>query len=167
MRKTLRIGTVQQGGRRASVYISVKFRDDKLSITGVIGPLPSGGALGGCGQIDMEFAHRNPEHNDKRYCSPIRSKDINFASAWTPKKWLDLLDVWKEYHLNDMQAACEHQRELGWTYEAHHNPKTFKGEDCPVCGYSIGSKWLSKTIPTHVITFLANLPDTDKTPAWV
>jgi hypothetical protein len=41
--------------------------DGRFSISGVIGPLPSGNALGGCGQIDMEFAHRNDNDNDKRY----------------------------------------------------------------------------------------------------
>ena len=167
MNKVLRIGTIQVGGRRASVYVKAEFEDEKFSVSGVVEPLPSGNALGGCGQINMEFWHKNPKHNDKRYDDPIKPSDINFAPGWDSHKWLKLLEVWEEWHLNDMQSACEHQKELGWTYEDHHDPKTYKGEKCPVCGYEIGSQWLKKKVPDEVIEFIKALPDADKIPAWV
>ena len=167
MKKVCRIGTVLQGNRRASIYIKAEMTDDKLSISGVIGPLPSGNALGGCGQIDMEFAHRFPEHNDPRTSDLIRPDEINFAPGWDRSRWLDLLDIWHRWHLNDMRAECEHQRAMGWTYAEHHDPRTFKGDNCPVCGYSIGSKWLKEELPQDVIDFIAALPATDREPAWV
>lgn len=169
MKKTMRVGTINTGnGRRANIYISATFEDGNLSISGVIGPLSSGNALGGCGQIDMEFQHRHPEDNDKRYEDHLtRAQDINFAKGWDREKWFNLLDIWKKYHLNDKQAACEHQRELGWRYEDHHDSKTFRGEACPVCGYEIGSAWLRINVPKEVIELLEALPETDKQPAWV
>lgn len=114
MEKVMRIGTLDVGhpsGRQADLYIKAEVKDGKLSISGVVGPKRNGDAQGGCGQIDMEFAHRNPADNDKRTTSPIKPDDIIFASCWTSDLWLDLLDVWDKWHLNDMQAGCEHQRE--------------------------------------------------------
>ena len=163
MKKIMRIGTVKTwGGRGASVYIKAEIGEGVLSISGVIGPLSSGNALGGCGQIDMEFAHRDSKDNDGRYSEYIKPKDINFASGWNAENWYDLLDVWKEWHLNDMQAGCKHQRKLGWdSYDEHPS------EPCPVCGYKYGTAWLKKELPQMVIDFLKALPNTDKQPAWV
>ena len=156
--KVVRIGTIPQGGVRASVYCRIKFADGRLSITGVIGPRSSGNALGGCGQIDMEFAHRNPADNDPRYGEPVKTSDFSFAPGWNAPKWYDLLEVWKQYHLNDMQAGCEHQRAIG-IKEC--------GTVCPECGYSYGSAWLTVEVPANVLEFLETLPDTDQKPAWV
>jgi len=113
----VRPGTMKtwKGGRWASIYCSIKLtQDGRLSISGVIGPLPSGNALGACGQIDMEFHHRNPAHNDKRYDNPTRPSDIRFRPGWTVTKWYQFLDDWKTYHLNDMHAGCKHQTAEDW-----------------------------------------------------
>lgn len=115
----------------------------------------------------MEFAHRDPAQNDKRTINPTTPDEIVFSDGWTADKWLDFLDVWHKWHLNDMQSGCEHQRALGWTYEEHHDPKTFKGDLCPTCGYSIGSQWLKEELPAAVVEFLNSLPETETTPAWV
>jgi len=167
MEKVMRVGTVKSGNRWASIFIKAKIDNDRLSISGVIGPLRNGNALGGCGQIDMEFAHRNENDNDPRYDNPIKPSEIRFAKGWDEEKWFALLDVWKNNHLNDMNAECEHQKLLGWKYEDHHDPKTFIGDKCPICGYSIGSKWLKRELPQSVVDFLNWLPETDKKPAWV
>jgi len=156
--------------RKSPVFCRVDWDGEKLSITGVIGPTVHGNAAGGCGQIDMEFAHRNPADDDSRYGSLYRTSDMRFAPGWTATLWLDFLDVWKRWHLNTMQAACEHQRALGWTYDSHHgnNPdKPFAGDACPECGYLIGSAWLTENVPADVLDFLHHLPDTDRKPAWV
>lgn len=154
-------------GRFYPVFLKVEIKDGTLSISGVEGPTQSGNAHGSCGQIDMEFDHRYMKDNDKRYEHPIMSSELRFSKGWNSNKWLDLLDVWKNWHLNDMHAECEHQRALGWTYEEHHDKETYKGENCPVCGYSIGSAWLKVELPQSVIDFLVSLPDTDRKPAWV
>jgi hypothetical protein len=97
----------------------------------------------------------------------MQPEEIRFAKGWNKETWLDLLDVWKRWHLNDMRSACDHQRELGWTYEEHHNPDTYEGEACPICGYEIGSSWFKEEIPENVIDFVKTLPDADQQPPWV
>ncbi len=101
MNKTMRIGTLPtHGGGKVSVYIKAETARGYLSISGVIGPGRAGNAYGGCGQIDMEFEHRNPEHNDKRYSENLTmADDFNFALGWNKEMWFDLLEVWHEYHL--------------------------------------------------------------------
>lgn len=174
-------------GKKWPVFCKIEFEDGKLSISGVHGPLASGNAMGSCGQIEWGFDHLDKEENDSRG-EPILAKDLRFAPGWNQAKWYKFLHYWKEWHLNDMQAACEHQREMGWTYENHHGvwvpdkkividefntgeqPMKFdpyKGEACPVCGYEIGSAWLTKEVPQDVIDFLFSLPDTDRRPNWV
>ena len=54
--KILKLGTNKtDGGRFYTVYSRIKIVDDKLSITGVEGPLSSGNALGSCGQIELNI----------------------------------------------------------------------------------------------------------------
>lgn len=121
-RKVMRIGTIDTGrGRWSSVHIkaeiSVKVETKEggeLSISGVIGALPSGNCVGACGQIDMEFQHRNHAQDDRRYENLIKPGDINFAPGWNKELWLDLLDIWKKWHLNGMNAGCEHMTGPEW-----------------------------------------------------
>jgi hypothetical protein len=147
--------------RRSPIFCQIKWQDGKLSITGVVGPERGGNAAGGCGQIDMEFAHRDPKDDDKRYHSLTKPSDLRFTKGWNTDLWFDFLSAWKTYHLNDTHSECDHQRAMGWTYEKN------TGQKCPVCGYEIGTGWQIITVPNEVLVFLASLPDTDKTPAWV
>ncbi len=113
MYKIMRIGTIQineQSAEQANVYFKAEFKGGKFSMSGVVGPLSSGNCLGGCGQINMEFKHRNNEDDDKRYNKLITPQDITFAPGWDKEKLFDVLDIWEKWHLNDMQAACEHQQ---------------------------------------------------------
>lgn len=115
--KIIRIGSVLAPGKqflRHDVFCKVRIEEGKLSITGVIGPTKDGNAAGGSGQIDMEFAHRNPADNDRRYSMPIMPSQIQFAPGWTGDRWLDFLDIWHNWHLNDTCAACEHQTGPAW-----------------------------------------------------
>ena len=170
MKKILNIGTVPTGKTRSNIYCKIEIRQlgdnpsAELSISGVIGPLPSGNARGGCGQIDMEFAHKDPTDNDKRYSELIKPEQIKFAQGWTAALWLNFLDVWKKYHLNDTHAGCEHQRNLGWEREGYDKHPS---EPCPTCGYKFGTAWKSEQVPQSVIKFLNALPESTKTPAWV
>jgi hypothetical protein len=151
--KTVRLGTYRtQGGGHASTYAHIHLKDGNLSIRGVEGPTQGGNCNGSAGQIVMSCCHQ-----------PI----ANHAPGWTPALVAKFFRIWGDWHLNDMRTGCKHQRALGWTYNAHHNPKTFKGDDCPECGYSIGAAWLHETLPVTVWEFLNKLPDADRQPAWV
>lgn len=186
MKKIVNPGKIKIGERYARMFCEIEYTEGTLSISGVIGPNQWGHARGGCGQIIMEFK----EYDDRGY-STLR--DIQLEAGWDYKKIKKFFDAWDKWHLNDMQSACEHQQELGWTYESHRGMfvdkprKTiiiseyddgtlndamqvwneFKGHLCPVCGYSIGSAWLKKEIPEDVIDFLFSLPNTKVIPAWV
>lgn len=159
--KVIRPGRLIANDRRVDVFCKVDYNGTRLSISGVVGPLANGNAWGGAGQIDMEFAHRNPDDNDARYTALYSTDDFVFSVLWNAEMWLDFLDVWKRWHLNDMRAECEHQRALRWTYKTH------AGRNCPECGYGIGTKWLHEDVPESVLDFLRALPVTDKQPAWV
>lgn len=169
MNKILFIGTVPINGKQEKLFCKVEFRHlgdnptSELSITGVIGPRRTGNSMGGCGQIDMEFSHRNSKHNDERYNSPITPSQIKFAEEWNKELWLDLLDVWKKYHLNTMHAGCEHQRKYGM----ERNPDKYLGKRCLDCGYKFGTDWKSETIPQFTLSFLRGLPNSKIIPAWI
>lgn len=128
--KIVRPGTVPgRGTMRVNVFCKITYLDGRLAISGVIGPYASGNAYGSCGQIDMGFAHRNKANDDARYSALYTIDDMRFAPDWDPDTWLDFLDVWKRWHMNDMNSTCEHQRAAGWTYDTHiDRPK------CPRCG---------------------------------
>ena len=143
LKKTVRLGTVDTGnGRFASVYCRVEITDGNLSICGVIGPLASGNALGGCGQIRMG----------------LEADAIKCAPDWNRPMVARFLLLWGLWHLNDMRAGCEHQRACG---------ETRVGMACDVCGYGYGTAWLKETLPEQVVDFFRAVPHTDKTPAWV
>ena len=114
MKKIIRVGTIKEYGRPASIFCKIEIKEGVLSISGAIGPLPSGNCIGGCGQINMEFDHRDKAHNDRRYANPIKAEEINFAPGWGQDMWYDFLEVWKLWHINDMNAGCVHQKALGW-----------------------------------------------------
>ena len=101
-------------GKKYPMFCKIEFTDGKLSISGVIGPNRFGNAEGGCGQIDMEFDHENKSDNDTRYSEPIKASSLRFSDGWSIKNWYKFLDIWKHWHLNDMNSACEHQEALGW-----------------------------------------------------
>lgn len=144
MDKVVRLGRLKDEGW--NVYAKIKIEDNRLSISGVEGPLKSGHCKGGCGQI-------NNMHKPK-------IKEL--AKGWTREMLRTFWKVWDEWHLNDMNAGCEHQKLLGWkSYDKH------PCEPCPICGHEYGTKWLTVPLPQAVIDFLEWLPETDIKPAWV
>jgi len=148
-------------GKKYPMFCKIEIKNGKLSISGVIGTKHNGGTVGGCGQIDMEFDHVDKSENDTRYSDPIKADALDFASGWSLYKWYQFLHIWKKHHLNDLHAECIHQEVLGWTYDTH------KGQNCPECGYKIGTAWTFRELPQDVVKFLASLPNTDTKPAWV
>lgn len=258
-KKVVHVGTVPCGRARARVFCKVEFKDGKLSISGVEGPLASGNCHGACGQIDMNYAHNDSTHAEVVGRGLIRPKDMKFAKGWDEDKWLKFLDVWARWHLNEMRPGCEHQRGPEWNTEApvttyfyrltdevckerkrdadmaveclktgetlvpterqvllanlqrivsrptqmdesdplsqyytpngpqyehdsynspskteragwvrfSEHPAGLLMKPCPVCGYHYGKEWRREEVPEDVLEFLAGLPDSDLTPAWV
>ena len=92
--KVCRLGSSRETG---SAYVNIKYKAGKLSIAGVEGPNGSGNCMGSCGQISV-----------RPYTEA--GSVFDFAHGWDAAKVLHLADLWDEWHLNDMQAGCEHQR---------------------------------------------------------
>lgn len=105
-----RPGTVpawtRAGERHVSAFVTIEYQGGKLSITGVEGPTSSGDAAGSCGQIDSTLR----AHLDAGNFRP--------AEHWTPDMLRRLLDIWNEWHLNDMSAADAAMIRDGWREEA-------------------------------------------------
>lgn len=87
----------------------------------------------------------------------------NIKTHLMPRPSVEKLQaIWKRWHLNDLNAGCEHQREIirkehleGAGYERLMKMADF--QQCPDCGYSYGSAWLFEPIPEDVITELKSL----------
>lgn len=95
---------IDDEGHKHGVFCKVQYTDGKLSISGVVGPKRNGDAWGSCGQIEMSF-DEYPEKS-REYAGGFR--------GWNKKTFEKFLQVWRAWHLNDMKAACEHQRAAGW-----------------------------------------------------
>jgi len=75
------------------MFVTIEYREGRLSITGVEGPKANGDATGGGGQNTDALA------------------DVkNYAPEWNAEKVAKLREVWDRWHLNDMRPGCEHQR---------------------------------------------------------
>ena len=118
--KVVRPGTTLVSGINRHVFCSIKWDGTKLSITGVVGPLDSGNAYGSCGQI-----------------VPTRIEKL--APEWTRAMVQEFWNVWLAWHLNDMQAGCEHQRAGVAAYD-----------DDPLDGTPWGKRPIDDTKPTDV-----------------
>ena len=150
--KTVYIGT--QGGKKGEVFFKIEYTPKKaeyaympakgvLSISGVIGAKANGNAWGSCGQILDDI-------------KPIKE----YAKGWNAKLLDKFLYIWKFYHLNNMNAGCEHQQKLGWGNNEISKP-------CPICGYKYGTAWKYQAVPKEFLDFLDNLPEASKKPAWI
>lgn len=64
---------------------------------------------------------------------------VSYAPGWNRAKVQRLKEIWKEWHLNDMNAGCIHQ-----------------DDDHLVCTetdppYKLGSAWLARELPDEII----------------
>lgn len=159
--KVCRIGLGEYG----SVYVNIKYKDGRLSITGVEGPYKSGNCRGGCGQI-----YENISIYPNKY-----------AKGWNAKIVRKFVEIWKRWHLNDLQAGTPQQERFVRRYRARFpNYRYDYGDMCEKLKranlyevehngepYKYGCKWLTESVPDAILQWLQGLPETDSTPAWV
>lgn len=105
--RVLNPGTVLIGKQKAQVFVKISYQNRCLSLTGVQGPLPSGNCRGSCGQIQLTI------------------EPGQLGEGWTRTKLDRLINIWEKYHLNDMQAGCEHQR-ADWDTTSEIEVVTYK-----------------------------------------
>ena len=162
--KIVRIGEQKDVGQ---TFCKITYCDGKLSITGVEGPKRDGNFAGSCGQIDM---------HDWNF--------LEYAPGFDATTVAKFREVWKKWHLNDMQAGSPRQtawinaNPLPWVYpESHYTVYRDALREAGLSPdaeylhngkpYSYGSAWLKVEVPAEVLEFLSGLPDTDIQPAWV
>lgn len=129
-------------GRQAGISIRLEDRGAgmELGISGVIGH-PNSLAAGDCdtaGQCVEDIA-------------AIPASKL--VDGWDADKLDRLVSVWRRWHLNRMQAGCEHQTALYY----HEGQRFEVGDVCPVCGYSWGHAWNSEELPAAVLAFVETL----------
>lgn len=163
MQGTRRIGTMDTGyPSRAIVTVEGKLTDERLSLV-ADAQRPGAHDIDQGGQMIDTIAEM-PE------------ADLIITSDERD----ELVMTWRRWHLNDMRAGCEHQREQGWdkqpidptkptdTYGRHfegqqqdswnllgwvrpdEHPDGLLTKPCPVCGYKYGSAWLTEELPESV-----------------
>lgn len=89
--------------KMVNAYVEIEYKDGKLSLHGVIGPVRGGNCYGSCGQCNEEISKGVPTED------------------WTKEMLQKLCDIWDKWHLNNMRAYCQHQKELGWREQAREN----------------------------------------------
>jgi len=134
-----------------NVFVEVQYKEGRLSLVGVEGPMLNGNCKGGCGQIQDNFMLPNGKIQEGYSLRPL----------WNEAMLMGLRMIWDAYHLNDLKAGCQHQEDAGYTYDKN------KGHLCPICNYNIGHGWNTQEVPQEVIDWLVSLPDTEVTPYWV
>lgn len=162
IKKTVRIGTKDFGyggcKRIASVFVTIKFDDGRLSITGVEGPKADGNAWGSAGQIDLSSGPW-----------------VEFAPGWDAEMVAKLQVIWSDWHLNDMQAGNPQQmawlkaNPVSFTYPETHYQAATKALDAAGMnpeGDRYGHKWHRIDVPADVLAWLEALPETDKPSPW-
>lgn len=167
----------------SNIFIKIQYKDGRLSITGVDGPMSNGDARGSCGQIANLLEQEN-----------ILNKSNSLAEGWDFPKVLYLRSIWKRWHLNDMVPGTPNQMEYIRYKQMLANDDDTLHKDAPHAyaskmgfksyydmelswleeanlveddGYRFGSAWLTEEVPENVLNFLQQLPSTDRQPAWV
>mgnify|MGYP000163545107 FL=1 len=82
----------------ARAFCEIQFEDGRLSITGVIGPMPSGDCRGGAGQCVDAIREGCP------------------CDKWTQEMLNKFCSIWDEWHLNDMRPYCKPYPVCGYQY---------------------------------------------------
>ncbi len=91
----------------------------------------------------------------------LAQENIDYRPGWDAHILALLIQIWEQWHLNNMRAGCRHQNESGG--EKAISP-------CPQCGYKYGSAWLFDALPPEVMGFIncieestpADFEDADK-----
>lgn len=137
------------------LWITIKYIDGRLSITGVEGPKKNGDCRGSCGQcVDA-------------------AREINKKFA----------NMWERWHLNDLRAGSPAQEEFlrahkaefpgyptfyyDWACEilkANNLHPDFSHHPDGELGYLYGHSWLEEEVPKDILGYFASFLDRDDHP---
>jgi hypothetical protein len=171
--------------RRVEAEITLREREQgtELSVTAT-----GGRAYKASGEFRLDSIGDPLDYHAGQATSEVEAV-TDFAPGWDAMRAARLVDIWRRWHLNGMQAACEHQRAEGWTerpidpskpldtYGVHfegqrsaswnmlawvrpdEHPDGLLGKPCETCGYRYGSAWLFEPLPADVLDFAESIID--------
>lgn len=84
-------------------YIKIKFKDNVLSITGVMGPMKNGDCKGSAGQCIDTIC----DIHDRYYITEIND-------GFTELSLNKFVKIWEEWHLNNAKPYDKKMKKLGW-----------------------------------------------------
>ena len=94
----------------AKEFVDGEWKDIFIEILYENGTLRMSGAVGDSyGQLVIRYSTNSPH--------------LKFNPGWNEEKWKKLLEIWNEWHLNDLRPGCRHQKDWGkeqidvYTYE--------------------------------------------------
>jgi hypothetical protein len=130
-RTTLEIGWIEGYARSGTnvLEIEAELTETRFSVM-----------AGVCNWLRTDYLHCG-QMDDSIRQALAAGEITRYAPGWNRARLTHALDLWERWHLNDMQAACEHQRARGETYATHPSA------ECPDCGYRLDSAWLAEPIP--------------------
>jgi len=149
---------------RCKIYIEIELREEKRLIKdwelkneynkiltlSIVGDVVNRGKSIIFGQINDTI--KKLLENDGFCCLFLKKEDI-----------MKLLEIWKEYHLNDLIPGTKRQMEILKKYgivDYETAVEILKQHNLYIDnGYKYGSGWLYKPIPNEVIEFLKDLPE--------
>lgn len=165
-KRSIEIGRLDTGYKaKAIVTIKIEWDGKRLSISGDATRRGPGDRMDQAGQM----------------VDSVETMDDLFIPA---SERDELVAVWRRWHLNDMRAGCEHQRQAEWdkqlidptkpsrTYGRHfsgqkqdswnllgwvrpdEHPDGLLGKPCRVCGYKYGTGWQYEDVPEVVLDWL-------------
>lgn len=162
------------------VFIKIQFDEGKgtLSISGVEAPTSDGNCKGSAGQIDMSFRE-------------YHENDYEANPGFTMDSIAKLMDIWGEWHLNDMtkgtplqeqavkhwlslgnkfdyEKVCEYLKSIGlYTDRLPEGMTAHAGAFDENGLYKYAYAWLKRDVPADVVQWLFSLPETTNHYAWV
>jgi hypothetical protein len=133
---------------RERVYVDVKLTEhDGEHVTTDHGTVTGIRRLSIMGEV-IESGRREPHS-----CGQIRGeldRITECAAGWNVGMVRRLGELWDTWHLNDLQAACDHQTVVYEDSSYGRRPSLTETRACPVSGYRYGSAWLVKPLPADV-----------------
>lgn len=96
----------------------------------------------------------NYHRKDYDYCGQIYDEltPENIKALEKPMTWDKLnriIEIWKEWHLNDLNPNCVHQVAFDCNIKEYKEQAKVQTKSCPL-KYKYGSEWLVRLLPEEI-----------------
>ena len=101
----------------------------------------------------------NARRHDCAYAGQIYDEltDQNIKEYLIPShKLAAIVAIWKRWHLNDLKAACIHQKDFSANDPKWHEKAAEESKKCPN-GYQYGSSWLVEPLPLEIAAEITSI----------